>query len=656
MDDIREKMRELVSVLNDAAYRYYVLDNPCMSDSEYDALYDQLIALERETGERLGDSPTRHVGGAPLTSFISHKHQNRMWSMDKCRSKAELLSWLQKTEKSLGVKPAFFTEYKLDGLALCLTYENGALVQAATRGNGEMGESVLLQVKTIKSIPRNIPYQGFMEVHGECFMKLSVLNEYNQTAAEPLRNARNAAAGALRNLDPAITASRKLSAFFYNVVGISDPPFSARNEIDLFLRENHFPVSPLLSRSESYEQLYEVIDAIERERNDLDFLIDGAVVSVDQIAYRSHLGYTDKFPRWCIAYKFKAEEAVTLLNAVTWEVGRTGKLTPLGHLNETDFMGVTVKRATLNNYGDILRKQIAIGSFVRLRRSNDVIPEIVGRAAGFSPNEKLIEKPSVCPACGYPVTERGANLYCDNNLSCKPQAIARLTHYASRDAMDIEGLSDKTCGLLYDYLSVRDPADLYALSINDLTNLDGFGQKKAQNLANAIHKNVSPRLDAFLFALGIPNVGKKTARDLADRFKTSDAVANAVFEDLIQMEDVGDIIARSVVSFFKDDRVRVQLNRLSEMGIKPRETETRVGGDFLNGLTIVVTGTLTGYTRQEAENVIRLNGGKPAGSVSAKTSFVLAGENAGSKLEKAMALGIPVLTEDMFNSRIKSNS
>lgn len=653
MEQKINEMRRLVSLLNEAAHRYYVLDDPHMSDREYDQLYDELLALEKETGERLPDSPTRRVGGDPLPFFEPHRHLGRLWSMDKCQTKETLLAWVQRVEKALLKTPAYFVEYKFDGLTLNLTYEDGRLVQAATRGNGEVGESVLKQAMTIKSIPLSIPYQGRMEVHGECVMRLSVLEKYNQTASEPLKNARNAAAGAIRNLDPAVTAARRLSAFFYGVGMIDNPPFEMQDQMVAFLKENGFPVSPFLKRADSFDQLYDILQEVELKRHDLDFLIDGAVVKVGELDAREALGYTDKFPRWAIAYKFKAEETVTVLRNVTWELGRTGKLTPLAHLDETDFMGVTVKRATLNNFGDIERKRVAINCPVWVRRSNDVIPEIMGRVGEPEEGEIPIEKPTHCPACGEALFEKGANLFCMNRLTCKPQAVARIAHFAGRNAMDIESLSEKTAAQLYDALNVRDPADLYGLEKQRLLSLEGFKEKKAQNLLNALEKSLSPALDAFLFALGIPNVGRKTARDLAERFQTLQRLMDASEGDLIAIDEVGEIIAKSVVEFFSFEENRHMITRLLDKGVKPQEKEAVQAEGKLDGLSIVVTGTLETVSRGEAEALIRAHGGNALSAVSKKTAFVVAGESAGSKLTKAQALGIPVLTETEFLQRLQ---
>ena len=657
MADLQARMRALVDALNDASAKYYTTGESLMSDAEWDRGYDELQRLEKETGQTLPDSPTIRVGAEPLAAFAQHRHLSRLWSMDKVQSREELSAWLARTERlyrqlnddrGTPFPPLeYAVEYKLDGLTINLTYENGLLTQAATRGNGEVGESILPQVRTIRSVPLRIPYPGLLEVQGECIMRLSVLNAYNKTAAEPLKNARNAAAGALRNLDPSVTASRRLDALFYQVGTIENPPYDTMEGMLAFLRENGFPVSPFLRRASDYDALCGCVDEVESQREGLDFLIDGAVIKVCDLATRQALGNTEKFPRWAVAYKFAAEENVATLLDVTWELGRTGKLTPLAHLSPTDIGGVTVRRATLNNLADIRRKRVAIGCEVWLRRSNDVIPEIMGRMGEAAPNETPIEPPSRCPACGGPITQRGAHLFCMNRQTCKPQAVARLAHFAGRNAMDIDTFSEKTADLLYDRLGLRDPAGLYGLRVDDLLPLEGFQQKRAENLIAAIDKSRHCALDAFLFALGIPNVGRKTARDLAQRFGSLEGVMQAGPDELTAISDVGDIIAASVTEFFSFPENVDMVRRLLDAGVSP-VCQQQASSGVLEGKTVVVTGTLATLSREEAQRLIESHGGRAATSVSSKTSMVLAGEKAGGKLAKAQSLGIPVVDEETF--------
>ena len=652
------RMRELVDRLNETAYEYYTLDAPSISDKEWDQMYDELVALERETGERLPDSPTRRVGGEILKAFEPHTHLSRLWSMGKAQSIAALEEWAQRAEKQREAANAelppitYVVEHKFDGLTINLTYENGELIGAATRGNGITGEEILPQVRTIRSVPLKIPFTGRMEVHGEGYMRLSVLEKYNRTASEMLKNPRNAAAGALRNLDPAVTAARRLDACFYDVGYIEGKAFKTQKEMMDFLRENRFPVSDCEIECPNLQRAIEAVHAIEQSRGELDYMIDGAVIKICDFATRDALGYTDKFPRWAIAYKFEAEEVTTLLEDVTWQIGRTGKLTPLAHVSPVELAGATVRKATLNNYTDILRKHVKIGARVWIRRSNEVIPEIMGRVDEFEPGEREIEKPTVCPECGANLIERGAHLFCPNRDGCKKQIVMRLSHFAGREAMDIETFSEKTAEQLVNLNLIQEADQLYALEKEQLAGLDRFGEKKAENLIQAIEKSKTPKLSAFIYAIGIPNVGVKTARDLADRFGTIDALRAADAETLTGMDDVGEIVAESIRAFFADPASARLVDALLAAGVQPQSPEKIASGGAFEGMTVVVTGTLEHYSRAEAEEAIRRNGGKAAGSVSKKTSLVVYGEAAGSKLEKARALGVETIDEEEFQRRL----
>lgn len=650
--DPLDAMRSLVDRLSEASRQYYVLDKPIMSDREWDRLYDELKALEEETGTRFPDSPTRRVGGDPLPAFRQHRHKSRLWSMDKVQSVEALAQWFERVraahKKAAGLPPlSYSVEYKYDGLTLVLTYNQGLLVTAATRGNGRTGEEVLPQAMAISAVPLSIPYKGFMEIHGECFMPLSELVNYNETAAEPLKNARNAAAGGLRSLDPEITRQRRLQARFYDVPTVENPPYADQSGMYRFIAENGFPVSPMLYSGPDESAVEEAIRLIEEGREGLDFLIDGAVIKVSDLRTRQALGYTDKFPRWAVAFKFAAEEATATLLSVTWDPGRSGKLTPLGHLSPVEFAGVTVRKATLNNYGDIQRKQLTLGATVWVRRSNDVIPEILGHVEG-SITGTAIDKPTRCPACGTVLQEIGAHLFCPNRDGCKPQIVARLTHYASKAAMDIDQLSEKTVEALFDHLGVREPQDLYTLNLDQLLTLPGFKEKRAEKLLAGIDASRKPPLDAFLVGIGIPNIGRVTARDLAERFGSLAALRQARLEELTAIASVGDIVGASVVDFFAGEKNSAMVDALLTAGVMPSEASSEKPEGVLNGQTFVLTGTLANLSRQQAEEMIQRHGGAVASSVSRKTSFVLLGEKPGSKLQKAQALGIPTLDEKAF--------
>ena len=655
---MNERMRQLVALLNEYAEAYYNSAAPKVSDKEYDELFDELVRLEKETGTVLDDSPTRRVGFKPLSEFSEHRHLGRLWSMDKVRTQGELIEWSRRAERlrdeynqahpdSPLPKLRYALEYKFDGLTINLTYDGGKLVQAATRGNGVAGEAILPQAMTIRTIPLTIPFKGKMECQGECYMRLSVLDQLNKSGEEQLKNARNAAAGALRNLDPAVTAKRRLDVCMYSVGYIEGRELAGHDETISFLKENGLPTSGFMELYDDIRDVYAGIKRAETHRDSLDFLIDGMVVKIVDGATRRALGNTDRFPRWAIAFKFAAEETTTILKDVTWEVGRTGKLTPRAHLEPVELAGATISHATLNNFDDIIRKHVGIGSRVFIRRSNDVIPEITGAVPDDKP-EREIEKPVKCPACGAHVEHRGVHLYCTNSLSCPPQIAARLAHYASREAMDIDTFSEKTAAVLVGKKGLRSIPDLYDLKASDYQELYGFKDKKIANLMQAIENSKHPTLGAFLFAIGIPNVGSKTARDIAKRFGTLDAVRSATAEQLIEIPDVGAIVARDVVDFFSDESISAQIDRLLAHGVTPKAEEVSDEPGLLTGKMIVVTGTMERMGRSDIEALIAKLGGKAASSVSKKTDFVVAGPGAGSKLTKANELNIKVMSEKEF--------
>ena len=647
---MEQRIRELVDKLNEYSKAYYVLDAPKISDKEYDELYDELLRLEEQSGIILPDSPTERVGGDLLPCFEPHTHIHRLWSLDKVRTREDLIDWGRRVERIAESqqlpKVKYALEYKFDGLTINLTYEGGRLITGATRGNGIVGEDITPQIKTIRTVPLTIPFKGKMEVQGECYMKLSVLDEINKTTDEKLKNARNAAAGALRNLDPRITAKRRLDCYCYNVGYIEGKKLETQDEMLGFLRENGFNVSDYLVFCDDIETVCDEIDKAEESRPHLDFLIDGMVVKVRDFATREALGATEKFPRWAMAFKFAAEETTTTVRDITWEVGRTGKLTPRASFDPVELAGATIRHATLNNFDDIQRKRVGIGSRVFIRRSNDVIPEILSAVEGDVP-ERQVEKPTVCPACGAHVEHRGVHLYCTNSLSCAPQIAGRLAHYASRDAMDIDTFSEKTAALFVEELKLKSIPDLYDLGPQDYMGLQGFGERRINNLMSAIERSKDCTLGAFIFAIGIPNVGAKTAKDLARRFGTIEALRSATVEQLTEVPDVGEIVARSIVEFFADPSIATQVDRLLAHGVKPRPEEVQQDSP-ISGKTIVVTGTLEKLDRRQAEALIESLGGKAAGSVSKKTDYVLAGESAGSKLTKARELGVRVLNEQEF--------
>lgn len=637
-----DEMRALVDKLNRYAYQYYVLDEPTIADVEYDRLYDRLVAMEKASGVVLADSPTVRVGGQPLSKFESVRHLGRLYSLDKCQSKEELRAWLEKLKTADGKLPTCSLEYKYDGLTINLTYENGELVRGATRGNGVEGEDVTAQVKTIKSVPLKIDYKGVLEVQGEGIMRLSELQKYNaKEGVTPLKNARNGVAGAIRNLDPRVTAERNLEVNVYNVNFI-DKPFESGSDMIKFLRDNKFRVSGKFELYDDIDDIIAGVDAIGESRDSLDFLIDGAVIKVDDVATRERLGFTEKFPRWAMAFKYPAQEATTIVKDVVWQVSRTGKLNPLAILEPVELAGVTVSRATLNNYSEILRKDIKIGSRVFVRRSNDVIPEIMGVAEHY-PNSKEIDKPTVCPACGSPVEWQGAFVKCTNYKNCVPAVVSALTHFVSKEAMNIEGLSEKTIETLMEEGVLSNFVDIYRLKAEDFEGIEGFKETKINNILTAINDSKNTTLARLIFALGIANIGKKASKQLAEKFGSMENLQSASIEDLTAIEDFGEIMASSVIDYFASPEHVKAIEELYSLGVKIKEEEIKSGA--MTGYVVVLTGSLPTLKRSQAKQLIEEHGGKTADSVSKAVNLVVAGEDAGSKLDKATKLGIKIIDE-----------
>lgn len=660
--DKKVRIKELVELLNKYAYEYYSLDNPSVSDKEYDSKYDELRALEEETGYVLPYSPTQRVGDVVLKGFNKYTHKARLWSLDKAQSFEEIKDWHNKNVKFVNEMNSrgenlpelrYVITKKFDGLTINLTYnEDGILQTAATRGNGEIGEEVTAQVKTIKEIPLKTSGGDLFEVHGEAIMTVEAFDKYNATSETPLKNLRNGAAGALRNLNVKETARRGLSAFFYDVGYKEGQNFKNYEEMLNFIKEKGLPMDDYIRYATTLEDVEKYINEIKDMRFDLNYDIDGVVVAIDDIRTRELLGYTVKFPKWAIAFKFEAQEATTTLLDVEWNVGRSGRVGPTAILEPVELAGVTVKRATLNNMDDIKRKGVMIGAEVFIRRSNDVIPEIMGVVESSLENATEIKVPEICPACGSHLVLDGAHYFCENTLSCKPQMVKSIVHFACRDAMNIEGFSEKTAEQLFEKLDIRSIADLYKLEYEKLLTLDKFGPKKAQNLLDAVERSKAPELYRFIYALGIPNVGVKTAKDLVNKFKSIEGLKSATFDELVSVQDVGDIVAKCVLEFFQEEKVLATIDELLKLGVNPSFEEQVIEESSFNGKTVVVTGTLQNYSRGEIKGKLESLGAKVSGSVSKKTDYVIAGEEAGSKLTKAQDLGVTVLSEEEFENMI----
>ncbi len=652
MQNSKEKeIKELIKVINKHNYNYYVLDNPIIADKEYDKLYDKLVALEKETNIVLPDSPTNKVGGSTLLKgFKKHTHKVRLYSLNKCQSINELKDWINDVENLYG-KQEYSLEYKYDGLTIVATYNNGKFVSAATRGNGFIGEDVTNQVLTVKTLPLTIPYKGELIVQGEAMMRLSVLKEYNKTATEPLKNARNAAAGAIRNLDVMVTSMRNLDIFFYGIV-YCDKEFKTQDEMHSFIIENGFSTFNYFKILNNTSDIISEIEKIDENKQNLDILIDGAVLKINNVLIRNDIGYTAKFPKWAVAYKFEAQELSTKLKNIVWQVGRTGKLTPIAEIEPVELAGATIRRATLNNYGDILRKDVKINSNVFVRRSNEVIPEILGVAEHFK-ESYTPPKPTKCPCCGSSVVEIKSNIYCPNKNGCMDQIIDRLSHFASRNAMNIAGLNEKTIIELHKTFNVSTPADLYNLTVEDLLKLPNFKEKKAQNIINSIEKSKNCELNNFIYAIGILNVGDKTAKDIVKHFSSIFDLMNAKPEDLIKINEIGDVITNNIIEFFADDYNKKMVSDLLNAGIKINNPTNQISfNENLTNKTVVLTGSLTKYTRDDATKILESFGAKVTSSVTKKTNLVIVGESAGSKLAKAKELGIKTITEEEFDKII----
>lgn len=661
--DKKKLIEELIEELNKYAYEYYVLGNSSVTDKDYDKKYYELVDLEKETGYKLPYSPTQRVGDVILPEFKKYTHKARLWSLDKAQTLEEIREWHNRNVKFLEeynrtsdeeLPPLkYILTKKFDGLTINLSYdENGVLVTGATRGTGAIGEDVTAQVKTIKSIPLKIDCHDFLEIHGEAIMTTEAFEKYNSEAETPLKNLRNGAAGALRNLNVAETAKRNLSAFFYDVGYKEGAPFKTYMEMLNFIKTKGFPMDDYIRECTTLDEIQKEIDYIRDIRFDLNYDIDGLVIAIDDIRTRELLGYTVKFPKWAIAYKFEAQEATTKLLDVEWNVGRSGRVSPTAILEPVELAGVTVKRATLNNMDDIARKGVRLGAEVFVRRSNDVIPEIMGVVPESLEGTKEIEEPKVCPACGAHLVHEGVHIYCENTLGCKPQMVKTIVHFAGREAMNIAGFSEKTAEQLFEKLDIRDISDLYKLEYEKLLDLDKFGPKKAQNLLDAIEKSKDCTLEAFLYSLGIPNVGVKTAKDLVKRFESLENLEKATFEELVSVQDVGDIVARSIIEFFKEERILKVINELLSLGVNPHYEKKEVLESPFMGKTVVVTGTLENYSRTSIKEKLESLGAKVSGSVSKKTDFVIAGEAAGSKYDKAKSLGVTILSEEEFENMI----
>lgn len=644
----KEKIERIVEQLNKWSYNYYVLDNPIVSDSEYDKLYEKLIELEKKSGIVLNDSPSQRVGDIILDKFEKHSHINRLFSLDKAQDYAGLAEFDNRNKRLLKVNEIeYVVELKFDGLTISITYENSNLTVAATRGNGFIGENVTDIVKRIGSVPLKIKDDSTYEIMGEAYMPISAFNEYNRIeGVEILKNPRNAAAGAIRNLDSNVVKQRKIDIFFYNINTHPQGKFLSDLDIKNFLKSNGFKVSNYYYKCNNIEEVINKIKEITILRDNFDFLIDGIVVKVNNIAYREKLGYTNKFPRWAIAYKFEAEEGFTRLIEVEWNVGRTAKVTPTAILEPIEIDGVTISRATLNNYDFIKNKDIRINSEVLIRRSNDVIPEILSADNSFK-DTIIIEKPTNCPACGTKLEEKGAHLFCPNTVSCEPQLISKLVHFVSRDSMNIEGLSEKTIEKLIDIHDIKDISDFYTLTYDDFSKIEGFKNKRINNTLEAIEKSKIVDFNNFINALGIPNVGVKTSFDISQNFDSIEELSKSNYDELVSIDDIGPKTAESIITYFNNPNVQTTLKKLFELGIRIKYNDIKTENNLEN-LKFVITGYFENHKRKDLENLVLSKGGKVSSSVSGNTDYLILGKKPGLKYNRAVELGIKIIEIEDF--------
>ena len=652
--DYQEEMKELRDKLNRNAYLYYVMDAPTMTDYEYDMLNRRLVQLEREHPEEITpDSPTQRVGDRILEGFTPYRHEVPLESLQDVFSGEEVTDFCQRMTDALGDPVEYSVEPKVDGLSVALEYRDGVFVSGATRGDGHVGEDVTENLRTIRSIPMSLPEKlPHLIVRGEVYMSKSVFAELNaerELKGEPLlANPRNAAAGSLRQLDPKVAAQRRLDIQIFNLQLAEGREFTTHTETLDYLASQHFKVIPHRTVATAADCRQEIADINER-RPDYPFDMDGAVVKVNHLADREKLGSTIKCPKWAVAFKYPPEKKPSKVLDIVVQVGRTGVLTPRAVLSPVHLAGTTVQSATLHNQDYIAEKDIRIGDTVIVQKAGEIIPEIVEVDFSKRPEGTVPYRlPEVCPVCGAPVSrdEDGAAIRC-TGAECPAQLLRNITHFASRDAMDIEGLGPAVIQQMIDGGLVHSAADLYYLHAQDIAQLDRMGEKSAENAIRAIEKSKANDLSKLIYGLGIRQVGVKAAQTLAAHFKTFDALSAASLEELTEISDVGAITAQFILDYLASPQSQDLLCRLKDAGVNMESKQQLVDERFA-GMTFVLTGTLSRFDRKSAEAMIQARGGKAAGSVSKRTTYVVAGEAAGSKLKKAQELNIPVLTEDEF--------
>ena len=658
-ENIKDKIQELIGKISAFDYQYYVLDNPSISDFEYDKIFRSLVDLENENPELIRpDSPTQRVGGKAIDAFESVIHRQAMLSLNNAFDEDELIAFDKRIKDDIGIDEVeYAVEPKFDGLAITLTYENGIFVQGATRGDGYTGENVTHNLKTIRSIPTKLNYihpPKLLEVRGEVLMlkkDFELLNQKQESLGEKqFANPRNAAAGSLRQLDPRITATRPLTFFSYGL-GVCEPNLNLKTHTQTIqlLKQFNFPVSDLSTIVKGVKGLQSFYDKVSKLREALAYDIDGVVYKVNSFNYQNELGFVSRAPRWAIAHKFPAEEALTEILDINVQVGRTGAITPVARLKPVFVGGVTVTNATLHNEDEMTRKDVHIGDIVSVRRAGDVIPEIVRVLINKRPKTiKKFRMPTECPECGSALVriDDEAIIRCSGGLVCPAQQKQSIIHFASRKAMDIEGLGDKSVEQLVTVGLIHELPDIFKLKLEQLINLDRMAEKSSRNLLDAIEKSKSTSLPRFIYALGIRNVGESTAKDLAGFYGDLDEIMKQTEESLQIVPDIGPTVAKSISDFFRQTKSREVINSLIGLGVHwPKYDIKKSSSGIFATKTFVLTGTLPSMSREEAKSIIEMNGGKVVGSVSKKTDYVVAGSDAGSKLTTAQELGLKIISQ-----------
>ena len=660
--ETKERIDYLVDLINEANYNYHVLDNPTIEDQEYDKYLRELYTFEEKYPELIrDDSPTKKIGGEVIDAFKKVTHEKPMMSLSNVFNEDEIKSFDEKIKKE-GIAPEYVCELKIDGLSVSLKYQKGILVSAATRGDGLIGEDITHNVKTIKTIPLKLKEPIDIEVRGEIYMSKKTLEELNKERAENneplLKNARNAAAGSIRQLDSSIAAKRKLDTFIYHLPNPEDFGIETHYEAVEFMKSLGFKTNPNNRLVKNIDEVITFCQEYEEKRNTLPYDIDGVVIKLNNINDQLSLGFTARYPKWATAYKFKAELAYTKLKDIVFTVGRTGQVTPNAILEPVILMGSLISKTTLHNEDYVIEKGIKIGDIVAIKKAGDVIPEVVSALTERRNGTEIdFVMTNTCPICGDKLTrkESEAAYYCTNK-NCDAKHIEGLIHYASRDAMNIEGFGDSITEDFYNMGYLKRVYDYYTLDKykEELMSLEGFGEKSIIKLLASIEKSKENSLERLLFALGIRHVGAKTAKVLARNYKNIDALMNTTYEELSKINDIGDIIAKSIIDYFSNEENIETINKLKEHNINMEYANNNYQeSEEFAGKTFVLTGTLTSITRDEASNVIENLGGKVSGSVSSKTSVVVVGENPGSKYNKALSLGITIWQEEEFLEKIK---